>query len=80
MGVISWSYPQNESLRDLAEKGKLYPITILASLSQSQKQILLDNHTVLVKQILNNKNSLDLLGIQKEKKEQIIEEGKAFIG
>ena len=79
MGVVSWSYPQNESLRDLTEKEKLYPVTILSSLSQNQKQILLDNHTVLVKQILNNKDCLDLLAIENEKKEQIVEEGKSFL-
>src|ERR1035437_3241 len=27
MGVVSWSYPQNESLRDLTEKERLYPVT-----------------------------------------------------
>src|ERR1035437_10058241 len=79
MGVVSWSYPQNESLRDLVEKERLYPITILSSLSQAQKQILLENHTVLVKQILNNKDCLDLLGIQVDKKDQIVEEVKTFI-
>ncbi len=80
MGVVSWSYPQNESLRDLVEKERLYPITILSSLSQAQKQLLLDSHTVLVKEMLKNNECLDLLGIQTDKKEQIIEEGKAFIG
>lgn len=80
MGVVSWSYPQNESLRGLAEKERLYPVTILSSLSQGQKQILLDNHTVLVKQILNNKDCLDLLGIQIGKREQITEEAKTFLG
>lgn len=79
MGVISWSYPQKESLRDLVEKEKLYPVTILSSLSQNQKQTLLDNHTVLVKQVLSNRNCLDLLEIQPEKKERIIEESKTFV-
>jgi len=79
MGVVSWSYPQEESLRELIEKHKLYPITILSSLSENQKQTLLDNHTVLVKQVLNNKDCLNLLAIQVDKKEQIIEEGKTFV-
>lgn len=78
MGVISWNYPQEESIREIAEREKLYPITILSSLSQDEKQTLLDNHTVLVKQILNNKDCLNLLQIQTEKKNQIIEEAKTF--
>lgn len=74
MGVVSWSYPQDESLRDLIESLSLYPITMLTSLSSSQKQILLDNHIVLVKNICKNKESLDLLGIQTDKNDLIIKE------
>jgi hypothetical protein len=76
MGVTSWSYPQNESLRDLVERYKLYPVTLLSSLSEPQKQILLDNHIVLVSTILQNGNCLELLGLQTDKKEIIIKEAK----
>jgi hypothetical protein len=76
MGVVSWSYPQGESLRDLIENNRLYPVTILSSLSQAQKQVLLDNHVVLASEILRNNGCLDLLGIQVDKKEKIVEEAK----
>ena len=80
MGVVSWSYPQNESLRDLIERHKLYPITLLTTLSDSQKQILLENHLVLINEITQNGNCLDLLGIQNDKKEQIVKEAKLISG
>jgi hypothetical protein len=80
MGVVSWSYPQEESLRDLVEKHRLYPITLLSSLSDSQKQILLESHIVLISQILSNQSYLDLLGVQDEKKKTIIEEAKTISG
>lgn len=76
MGVVSWSYPQNESLRDLIEKYKLYPITILSSLSQTQKQMLFENHIVLVKDICKNKENLDILGLQPDKKNKIHKEAE----
>ncbi len=76
MGVVSWSYPQNESLRDLIEKYKLYPITILDSLSQTQKQTLLENHIVLVKDICKNKTTLDSLALQTDKLNQIYKEAE----
>lgn len=79
MGVVSWSYPQNDGLRDLVEKYRLYPITILSTLSQTQKQVLLENHIVLVNEILRNNECLDLLDIQTDKKEKIIEEAKQFL-
>lgn len=76
MGVVSWSYPQNESLRDLIEKYKLYPITILSSLSQTQKQMLFENHIVLVKDICKNKENLDILALQPDKKSKIHKEAE----
>jgi len=78
MGVTSWSYPQNESLRDLIEKHKFYPITLLSSLSELQKQTLLDNHIVLINEILRRESSLNLLRLQVDKKEQIIKEAKSI--
>ena len=74
--IISWSYPENESLRDLVEKYRLHPITVLTSLSQSQKQQLLENHTVLCKEITQNPTILDLLGIPQDKKKEVLTEIK----
>lgn len=76
IGVVSWSYPEHESLRDLVEKEKLYPITILSSLSHMQKQALLDNHIVLVKNICKNKEILDILMLQQDKKREISKEAE----
>lgn len=74
MGVISWNYPERESLRNLVDQYKLYPLTILPSLSKPQIQILLENHIVLVKDICKNKDSLDLLELPKEKKHSVFDE------
>lgn len=74
MGIVSWSYPQNEGLRDLIEKYKLYPITMLNSLSQNEKQLLLENHIVLIKDICKNVESLDVLGLHPDKKNQTYKE------
>jgi hypothetical protein len=79
MGVVSWSYPQGNGLRDLVERDKLYPITILSTLTQSQKQVLLNSHIVLISEILKNNECLDLLGIQFDRKNRIIEEAKTFL-
>ncbi len=79
MKVTGWNYPQNEGVRDLVEQNKLYPITMLSSLSQSQKQILLENHIVLLSEILKNEASLDVLGIQTDKKKAIIADAKQIL-
>jgi len=74
MKVISWNYPENNGLRDLIEKSKLYPITILSSLNRSNREELFNNHVVLCKTICQNHNLLDNLPLSKEEKEKILAE------
>jgi hypothetical protein len=76
MKVLSWSYPENGSLRDLVEKWKLHPITALSTLTQAQKQTLMNNCIVLCKTIHENSSILDLLNIPPDKRNEIIEEAK----
>ncbi|EKD86180.1 MAG: hypothetical protein ACD_37C00429G0005 [uncultured bacterium] len=72
--VLSWSYPEGESLRDLIEKHKLYPITQLSFLSFSEKQELLNQNIILIKQICSNPNILSTITIPKNKREEVIKQ------
>ncbi len=72
--VLSWSYPDRESLRDLAEKHKLYPITQLSFLSLNQKQELLARDVVLISQICKNPAVLNQTSIPEDKKREVIKE------
>lgn len=76
--IISWSFPEGSSLRDLIEKSRLHPITILTSLSHSSKVALLNNHVVMCKDIKENPHSLDLIPISSQEKEKTLTE-VAFI-
>ena len=80
MKVISWDYPQHNSFRDLIEKYKLHPITMLTTMSQNQKQLLLGNHVVLAKDICKNPSSLDILGLPADKKNSILSECQFVYG
>lgn len=72
--VISWSYPEEGSLRELIEKNRLYPLTILTSLAQNHKISLLTNHVVLCKDIHTNPQLLDILPLSREEKEKVLAE------
>lgn len=72
--IISWSLPENESLRDLIEKSHLHPITMLNSLSHSSKITLLNNHIIMCKDIHENPHSLDILPISNEEKTSALAE------
>lgn len=74
MHVISWDYPAGGSLRDMVEKSNLHPITILTTLSLSQKMTLLENHIVLCKEIHTSPNVLDMLYLSKIDHERVMKE------
>lgn len=80
MKVISWNYPEKESLRDLIEKTGLYPITILSSLGKSHTEELLNNHVVLCKNIGADPKLLDTLPLTKEEKEKTLSEVSFICG
>jgi len=75
--IISWSYPEKEGLRDLIEKFNLHPMTVLTTLSDNQKQQLLENHIVLCREILEQPSVLSLIDIPENKKKEVLEEIKA---
>lgn len=72
--IISWSYPEESSLREMIEKHHLYPITMLTTLVQSHKMTLLTNHIILCKELYNNPNLLDILPLSREEKEKVMAE------
>jgi hypothetical protein len=74
MKVISWDYPEGNSLRDLIEKSRLHPITVLNTLPQSLKITLLENHIVMCKDIHANPTVLDGLSLSKEEKQKVLAE------
>lgn len=76
MKIISWSYPDGQSLRELIEKARLQLITSLSLLSNSQKQRLLENHIILCKDIVEKPNCLDLLVLPRENKDKILSEAQ----
>ncbi len=74
MKIISWSFPEQGSLRDLIEKSRLHPITMLTSLTNTHKTALLNNHIVMCRDIHDNPLLLDTLDLSKEDKEKILAE------
>jgi len=76
MKIVSWDYPQGESLRDLIETSGLTPITALTTLSQNQKQQLLQKGIVLCKAICQNPSSLEILGTTEEQEKNILSEAQ----
>ena len=54
MYLLSWDYPANENLKQLVDSLKLYPITILNSLSKKEKETLINAGYITCNQLLSN--------------------------
>ena len=74
MKIISWSYPEKESLRDLIESIGLHPITILSTLSPEHKISLLEKHIVRCKNIHDNPDILNVLNLNYEDRKKVLDE------
>lgn len=55
MRIISWNHPADFSLRHLIEESNLHPITAIDTIPKEQKQRLLDEGTVFVRDLENHK-------------------------
>ncbi len=53
MDIISWHYPKEKSLENLIEQKKLYPITCLPFLKRENRNRLIVNNVILLKDLLN---------------------------
>jgi len=57
--VVSWDYPQGNSLKDWIDRSGYHPITSLASLRHKEKQYLLEEGIVLCRQLSSDFSVLD---------------------
>ncbi|HSX09665.1 MAG TPA: restriction endonuclease [Candidatus Saccharimonadales bacterium] len=78
MRILSWDYPVGAGLRELIEESRLHPITMLTTLSQSQKMTLLENHIVLCKELLKDPGRLDFLYLSSQDRGKVLAEVSAI--
>ena len=49
--ILAWHYPKVENLQYFIETKKLYPISILSTINEKQKEMLLDSDIILIKEL-----------------------------
>lgn len=73
--LMGWNYPDNElNLQNIIESSGLEPVTILTTLTQAQKRLLLNEGIVLCDQLEEEKAILNKIGINKRKQSAILNE------
>ena len=72
--IISWDYPNSQSLKLRIDRAGLHPLTSLTALTKAEKSKLLDKGIVLCKEIAEDPNLLDDLRIDKKRQIKILED------
>jgi hypothetical protein len=76
MKITAWNYPENECLQFYIENKKLYPITILSTLSEKHKRKLFGKNILTIKELISFKieDLMELLLLDEDHVGKIIDE------
>lgn len=72
--MASWDYPFGNGLKERIDTSGLHPLTVLTTLSKSEKTKLLDKGMVLCKEINETPSILDQVGIPKSRHKNILDD------
>jgi hypothetical protein len=78
LNLVGWDYPKNNGMKDWIDGSGLHPITCLTTLTQREKQQLLDKKIVLCKTMHHNHSALQSIGIKSPRLEKVMEECEAL--
>ena len=74
LNLLSWNYPENNNLKTKNDTNYLYPITCLTTLSLAEKDKLLFLDVILVKELINNSESLEKIGLSSNRIKNVLKE------
>ena len=74
--VLAWHYPKIENLQYFIENRKLYPVSILSTITEGQKEALFNSNIILVKELtdLSISKIADLIGEDQKAASKILDE------
>lgn len=74
LNLLSWNYPEKNNLKTKNDSDYLYPITCLTTLSLAEKDKLLILDVILVKEIINNSDCLEKIGVSPNRVKNVMKE------
>lgn len=78
LGLVSWDYPKNNSLKQRIDKSGLHPLTSLTTITRTEKSKLLERDIVLCKELHENPALLNQIGIDQTRHKKILEDSEAL--
>src|SRR6476620_1390945 len=72
--LLSWDYPQKQSIKSKIDQNSLYPVTCLTTISRLEKEKLLILDIILVKELIEKPDCLLQVGISANRQKNILNE------
>jgi hypothetical protein len=72
--MLSWDYPGGNGLREIIDREKIFPVTVLTRLSMADKQRLMERGIVVCRQIRDTPSELDFLELEETKLRRVLME------
>ncbi|WP_333599456.1 ATP cone domain-containing protein [Flavobacterium sp.] len=72
--LLSWDYPEKNSLRKRIDTDHLYPITCLTTLTLAEKDKLMVQDVILAKEIINSMELLEKIGLSPNRVKNVVKE------
>src|SRR3972149_7080531 len=79
--ILAWHYPNVENLQYFIETKKLYPISILSTINEKQKEMLLDSDIILIKELdsYGTDNLVKLISVSQPQASKILNEASILL-
>ena len=77
--LLSWNYPEKDNLKTKNDTHHLYPVTCLTTLSLAEKDKLLVLDVILVKEIVNNSECLERIGLSSNRIKSVLKEASELV-
>lgn len=72
--LLGWGYPVENSLFMRMSRAAIYPITTVTGLSRAEKRLLIEQGTIAVDEVMNDRRLLDTLHLPSERVGEILAE------
>lgn len=74
MFLLAWDYPKGNGLKDIIDREKIYPVTVLNKLTKAHKQKLMDKGIVICRQITASPEVLTPLQLTAKRTKNVLDE------
>ncbi len=76
VSLLSWDYPKHNNLHDRIQRAHIYPVTVLQSLSATQKRALIERGVITCNDIVEKPHTLRHAHLSLKRTEQVIAEAR----